>query len=124
MPNGVGLDLERQTGGSSMGTIPEHDWKAWRKLSAAALERFCGRVLDEAGSFRDASGTAHSRYLELFRYLRARDAEIADVFNDQRRSNAYLKIAVALRAAIINRDELTVFSAETQAFLEKLTGLS
>lgn len=104
-----------------MRQIPEGDWKAWRKLSAEALERFCGRILDEAGSFRTASGSAHSRYLDLFRYLRKRDGEIAEVFNDQRRSNAYLQIAAAVRMGLVRREELTVFSAETQELLEALT---
>jgi hypothetical protein len=103
-----------------MRQIPEHDWKAWRKLSAEARERFCGRVLDEVGSFRTASGSAYSRYLDLFRHLRARDDEVAEVFNDQRRSNAYLQIAAAVRSQIVHREELTVFSAETQALLESL----
>ena len=58
-----------------MRQIPERDWKAWRKLSADALERFCDHILDEVGSFRTASGSGHSRYLELFRYLRERDLE-------------------------------------------------
>jgi hypothetical protein len=106
-----------------MRQIPERDWKAWRKLSARALERFCGRILDEVGSFRTASGTAHSRYLELFRYLRERDDEIGEVFNDQRRSNAYLQIAAAVRTEIVHRDELTVFSAETRVLLDTLTSI-
>jgi hypothetical protein len=108
----------------AMREIPERDWKAWRKLSNAALERFCGHILDEVTSFRTASGSAHSRYLELFRYLRKRDDEIAEVFNDQRRSNARLQIAAAVRAEIVSREELSVFSTETQALIEALTGVS
>ena len=107
-----------------MRQIPERDWKAWRKLSADALERFCDHILDEVGSFRTASGSGHSRYLALFRYLRERDDEIAEVFNDQRRSNAYLQIAAAVRTGIVNREELTVFSTETQSRIEALTAIS
>ena len=107
-----------------MRQIPERDWKAWRRLSTDALERFCGRILDEAGSFNKASGSAHSRYLELFRYLRERDDEIAEVFNDQRRSNAYSQIAAAVRTEIVRRDELKVFSTETQEFVQALTSIS
>jgi len=106
-----------------MRQIPEHDWKAWRKLSGDALEKFCARVLDEASSFRNGSGSAHSRYLELFRYLQARDGEIAEVFNNQRRSNAYLQIAAAVSLKLVTRGELNVFSAETQALIEALTAL-
>ena len=101
-----------------MRQIAERDWKAWRKLSADALERFCSKILHEAGSFRDGPGSAHSRYLELFRHLRKRDDEIATVFNDQRRSNALLQIAAAVSSGIVSRDELACFSKETQVFLE------
>jgi lipid II:glycine glycyltransferase (peptidoglycan interpeptide bridge formation enzyme) len=107
-----------------MREIPERDWKAWRKLSENALERFCVRVLDEVSSFREGVESAHSRYLELFRYLRERDDEIADVFNDQRRSNAYVQITAAVRTGIVTREELTVFSAETQALIDALTTMS
>lgn len=106
-----------------MQQIPEPDWKRWRELSASALERFCAHVLDAAGSFRNGSGSAHSRYRELFRYLRERDDEIAAVFNDQRRSNAYLQIAAAVRMGILGREELVVFSPETQALLETLLAI-
>src|SRR6476469_6448162 len=100
-----------------MREIPERDWKAWRELSRNALERFCAGVLDHVGSFRERAGSAHSRYLELFRYLQERDDEIAEVFNDQRRSNAYVQITAAVRIGIVTREELTVFSLETQALI-------
>lgn len=107
-----------------MRQIPERDWKAWRRLSADALERFCERVLDEIGAFRKPSGSAHSRYLELFRYLHDRDDEMAEVFNDQRRSNAYLQIATAVRMRIVSPEELTVFSTETKELVEALSAIS
>lgn len=107
-----------------MRQIPERDGKAWRRLSADALERFCSGILDEAGSFRQRPGSAHSRYLDLFHHLRERDDQIAAVFNDQRRSNAFQQIAAAVGAGIVSREELTVFSEDTQAIVEVLTTLS
>jgi hypothetical protein len=104
-----------------MRQIPERDWKAWRKLSAEALERFCARILDEAASVRESSGSARERYHELFRLLRERDDDIATVFDDQRRSNAYFQLAAALRIGIVSREDLTVFSEETQALMDRLT---
>jgi hypothetical protein len=94
--------------------IPEPDWKEWRKLSSIALERFCTRILQKAATFSQGAESAHQRYLRLYRYLRSRDADIAAVFNDQRRSNAYQQIASAVAKRIVSRDELVVFSEETQ----------
>ena len=66
--------------------IPERDWKEWRKISPIALERFCHGILQKSATFSQGPDSAHKRYLELFRYLRSQDADIAAVFNDQRRS--------------------------------------
>lgn len=100
-----------------MQNIPEHDWKAWRALSRVALNRFCERVLIEAAEYADAEGTPHERYLQLYKQLMKRDAEIAEVFNGPRRSRAYQQIATAVRRRIITRAELSRFSEETRAVI-------
>lgn len=76
--------------------------------------------MDEAGAFSGRPGSAHSRYLELFRYIRERDEEIAAVFDDQRRSTAYVQIARAISAGVIRRMELNLFSEETRAVIERM----
>src|SRR5439155_23212721 len=54
--------------------FPESDWKAFRELSALALERFCTRVLEKVEAIlRDSSLGPHERYLKVFRFLRDRD---------------------------------------------------
>jgi hypothetical protein len=98
--------------------IPERDWKEWRKLSPIALERFCHRILQKCATFSQGAGSTHERYLKLFRYLQSQDADMAAVFNDQRRSNAYQQIASAVSRRIMSRDELMVFSEETQAVID------
>jgi hypothetical protein len=100
--------------------IPEADWKKWRKISEAALERFCGRILGEAAAFERAAGTAHERYLKLHALVSERDDDIAAVFNDQRRSTAYRQIAQAVADGIVTREELASFSEDTQAVVRLL----
>jgi len=102
--------------------FPESDWKQWRKLSAAALERYCTRILDESAAFANDKGTAHERYLRLYRHIHKRDDVMATVFNDQRRSTAFVQIAAAVTAGIIDFEELDVLSEETQAVIAFLTG--
>ncbi len=104
--------------------IPERDWKQWRRLSADALERFCGRILEESAAFARHGGSAHARYLELFRLLGERNEQMAAVFDDQRRSNAYRQIASAVVAGIVSPEELEVFSDETQSVIRMLTELA
>lgn len=104
------------------GQIRESDWKYWRKLSQVALERFCDETLKEAVRFSKGGETAHSRYRDLFQYLRRQDRKVADVFDDQRRSNAFIQIAIAVKERIILRDELEGFSEETKARILLMLG--
>jgi len=101
--------------------IPERDWKQWRTLCATALERFCTRILGEAAAFATGTGSAHSRYLELFDLLRERNQEMARVFDDQRRSNAYRQMAYAVAAGIVLPAELDGFSEQTRATVQMMS---
>jgi hypothetical protein len=100
--------------------IPERDWKQWRRISALALEAFCARVVEEAATFAKRAGSAHSRYLELWQYMRERDEEMASIFDDQRRSNAYLQMARAISVGVVPRTALSDFSDESRAVLERM----
>lgn len=102
--------------------IAESDWKVWRALSQQALERFCQKILTEAATLENGETSAHERYLKLFQLLERRDKEIAEVFNDPRRSTAYLQIALAARREIITKAELERFSEETRAVIDLLLG--
>ena len=105
--------------------IPESDWKIFREVRAAALERFCQRVLrdieritsDEARSF-------HGRYLEIFKLIERRDNELAHAFNDMRRSTAILQLAVICSHGLLTPDEMLRFTAGARETIESLSGLS
>jgi hypothetical protein len=107
---------------NTRGQIAESDWKLWRALSEKALERHCQKILTEAAGLEKGGDSAHARYLKLYRLLKRRDQEIADVFNDPRRSRAFLQIARAVRNRIITRAELATFSEDTQAVVRTLLG--
>ncbi len=102
--------------------IAERDWKHWRRISEIALQRYCAHILDEVASFQRGAESAHDRYLHLFHLLRERDQEIAAVFNDRRRSNAYQQIAAGVAAGIVSREELGGFSEETQSVVRMMLG--
>jgi hypothetical protein len=70
-------------------SISEADWKVFRQLRPVALERFCERALAEVGRLAsDPNKTSHERYLSVFRLIERRDRELADAFDDPRRSTA------------------------------------
>jgi hypothetical protein len=100
--------------------FPEGDWKHFRAVRTAALNRFCERVLDECPGVLDGAGTAHERYLALFRLTRKRDAELADTCDTPRRSTAFLQLAAFRRLGLVSDDAWAGFSRELRGDVEHL----
>ena len=85
----------------------ESEWKIFRELRQVALERFCKRVLDQVQQLPShTEQTYHERYLELFRWLGERNGELAQAFNDPRRSQML---------GSLQRSTLTAFSSLTSS---------
>lgn len=103
--------------------IKESDWKLLRKLNDGALDELCQRALSEVQAIAsDTSRSHHERYLTVFRTLKKRDEEIAEAFNDLRRSNALIKLANMKSLGLVTNDELAQFSVETQDIIRLILG--
>jgi DNA helicase IV len=102
--------------------IPERDWKVWRALRDEALQRFCQETLDELAGFARGDGTAHERYLEMYKRMQKRNDELAEIFDNPRRSVAYMQIAFAVRRRALDKSELSRFTDETQQVLSLMRG--
>jgi hypothetical protein len=101
--------------------IPESDWKVFRTVREAALDRYCARVLHEcAAVIEDTSATSHERYLRLFRLLREKDDDLADAFNNPRRSAALIQLARIHGLGVVTDEELRRFSAGTREIVTAL----
>lgn len=106
-----------------MREISEADWKLFRQLRQLALERFCERVLAEAMRLAGAEGESnHQRYLAVFQLLQRRDRELADAFNNPRRSTAFLQLARLRAEGLIMDEEFGRFSSETRTALQVFLG--
>src|SRR3954470_1802897 len=104
-----------------MRDIPESDWKIFRTVRQAALDRYCARVLDEcAAVIRDTSVSNHDRYLRLYRMLDKRDDTLASAFNDFRRSTALIQLAHIRRLGVVTDEELGRFSQDTRELVTAL----
>jgi hypothetical protein len=96
-----------------MDDISPADWKAFKPLREAALERFCERVLDEVARINaDRTKTKHERYLAIYRLMRERDKEINPIFDTLRRSTAVRQICSFRSHDLLTEDELRRFSPE------------
>lgn len=95
--------------------LPEKDWKLLRQLAPVALERFCDRALREATAIAQAPAkTSHERYLQLYRFLKEQDQDLASAFNDHRRSTALRQLAWIYSLRLLTEEEFGAFSEETR----------
>ena len=102
-----------------MRTISESDWKIFKRVRESALERFSERILAEIQAVcADDSQTAHKRYGQVYEYIHDRDKEMAEAFNDLRRSTAVIRLIQMQSLQLVAEHEIEQFSDEIQALLE------
>jgi hypothetical protein len=88
-------------------------------LREVALERFCGRVLDEVECIgSDQTKSKHERYLKIYRLMRERDKEIDRIFDSLRRSTAILQICAFRVHNLLTEEEVRQFSPELVTSVE------
>ena len=72
-----------------MNNIPEPDWKIARKLYKVLLQRKCERILNEVeNEILNNSCNHHGKYLNIYELINTQNKEVAESFDDLRRSNA------------------------------------
>jgi hypothetical protein len=101
--------------------ISEADWRTFRELRSIALERFSQRVLSDVVRLAtETDKSSHERYRAVFGLIQRRDRELADAFNDLRRSTAVRRLACIQSHELLTEEELARFSAETRETVEFL----
>ena len=106
-----------------MRDINESDWKTLRQLHSQALERFCKQILleiERANS--DGAKSFHQKYLDIYQMLKRRDKEMAQTFDDLRRSTAWNKLASMKARGLLTEDEFQRFSQETRDAVDRILG--
>lgn len=84
-------------------------------MRTAALERFCQRILSEIENINTNHAiSAHQRYLEIYQIIHRRDKEVAQTFNDHRRSTAFFELAAIKSHDLLTPEEFQRFSQETR----------
>lgn len=102
---------------------PEADWQVFRELRRVALNRLCERTLTEVSELSaDVSKTPHERYLAVFERLHARDDEIANCFNDARRSRMRAQLNGIIELGLLTEAEFARFTAATQELVTRSCG--
>jgi hypothetical protein len=106
---------------TAMNSIPEHDWKVFKRIHEAAVKRFCSRVLDEVRQLVSNPDTdPHEQYLKLYKLIEQRDEQIANAFNDYRRSTAFWQIVKMQNLGVLTDQEFAQFGEQTRNSLTDL----
>jgi hypothetical protein len=84
-------------------------------MEPRVLNDACARILaDVQAIVQKRDGRNHEAYLALWALLKKKDAEIASMFDDFKRSTALFKLAAWYRYGLVSENELTLFTEETQ----------
>lgn len=106
-----------------MRQIKESDWKIFRQLHTVALERLCQQILSEVEHISAGrASSAHQKYLKIYELLQRRDKEVAELFDDFRRSTALIQLTNIKARGLLTEEEFLRFSEETRNFVEALLG--
>ena len=94
--------------------ISESDWKRFKKMKEAALERFCGTILNDVSAGLDSktNPTNHGKYLYLYRLIENYDNQIALLFNDHSRSKATIQLMMLRREGLVEDRDIETLSEE------------
>jgi len=105
-----------------MKPIAEKDWKLLRAMKDEKLNQACGEILRKIESeITGNENENHKSYLKVWDLVNSSDREIAEMFNDLRRSNAVLKLASWMRNGLLTEKEVNEFSEETRSTIEAIT---
>ncbi|MBA6288333.1 hypothetical protein [Colwellia sp. MB3u-4] len=108
-----------------MSSIPEKDWKLFRKLQSELTAKACELVFRQVNNIANVrSGKEHESYLDLYRFIETEDAKIAEMFNNPTRNNVILKIVTLKKYDVLSVEQLEMFSEETQEFVNRILNLS
>ncbi len=104
--------------------IPESDWRRFKEIHTKLLERFCSRILEEvATASQRTEGSAHDGYVKVYRLIKERDKQLANAFDDFRRSTAVMQLGIMRRMGLLTDEELSLFSQETRTRVEGIASL-
>jgi len=104
-----------------MSGILEKDWKIIRAIKDEKLNAVCADILNEINQeIRDKEENNHKAYLNIWNVVNTRDNDIAEMFNDLRRSNAVCKLALWYKKGYLTENELNEFSDETRSIINAL----
>ena len=98
-----------------MSSVPEKDWKLFRKLQNDLTAKACELIFVKVDALaKNREGIEHKSYLDLYDLIQTEDAKIAEMFNNPTRNNILLKLVSLKNYGVFTEDQFQMFSQETQ----------
>lgn len=95
--------------------ISESDWKKFKIVREAALERLCALAeTDYREVLSDGKLTAHGKHLYLFKLVKNYDKRVSLLFDDMSRSKAHVQMLFYRTEGLITKEEVESFSKQFQ----------
>lgn len=108
-----------------MSSVPEKDWKLFRKLQNDLTDKACDQIFNKVEKLsKNRSGTEHSSYLALYNLIQSEDKKIAKMFDNPTRNNVLMKLVALMRFGVLTQEQFQKFSQETQDSVESLLKLT
>jgi len=102
--------------------IPEPAWQQLRAFKERKLNDACKGILQATSSaIACDSYTPHQAYRKVLEILASGDRDIAEMFNDLKRSNAVRKLALWRTHGLLTDEDMAQFSKKTRAQIDLLT---
>ena len=91
----------------------ESDWKLFVHIKELALEAYCAKALADIESLiTDQGQDAHARFMALYQLLRARNKQLAFIFEGHSRSKASLQLRILRFENLVDESLLGQLSPE------------
>lgn len=106
------------------GNFPESDWKTFKRIHAAALQRYSQRKLEDLAKVATAEArTPQERLLDAFNFAKRTQREMASIFDDYRRSTAFMQLFIMHSKKLIEPDEWSTLTEATRDSVKQITGI-
>ncbi|MDZ7662627.1 hypothetical protein [Thiohalophilus sp.] len=94
--------------------ISESDWKKFKTIKEAALERFCGGILQDISEGLASSDipTSHGKYLYLYKTIVNYNKQVALLFDDHSRSKAEIQLMMLRQEGFLDEVDIQELSDE------------
>jgi hypothetical protein len=103
------------------GSLPEKDWKYLRSIEPELLSALCRKINQRAAQLLNSEfESEHKKYLALYKHIEASDKIVADCFNDWRRSNLMLKLALLRRHKFLKDEHIANLSDAARELLDRI----